>query len=136
MPVQTVLVSAAATSALTVSVMLVVHRIRQRIRTRNELLELIGQDQYAYVILDVRTEEEFRRGRIPSAMNIPFDAARERFPSENMFERIYVYGPNRRRAGSVARFLYRNGYFNVTNYGGFRGWKGPVESDTAESDAE
>ena len=103
-----------------------------RIRSRGHLIRtvsaLISQDQYEYTILDIRNEGHFAEGHIPHAVNVPFEQINDRLPTENMFQQIYVYGQNRRKVRKAVRILDKSGYFNVTSYGAYRGWKGPIET--------
>ncbi len=123
-----VIPASAASILATIFVMLLIRRIRHRIRTGRELVGLIAQDQYEYIILDVRSESEFAGERISGARNLPEDSIEGNLPTEKMFEPIYVYGRSWRQARHAARLLDTTGYFNVTCYGAFRGWKGPRDS--------
>ena len=123
-----VIITAAASILATVSVMLLIRRIRHRFRTGFRLVELIEQNQYEYIILDVRTTAEYAASRIAGALNLPAGSIADRLPTEKMFEPIYVYGSSWRQARKAAKLLDATGYFNVTCYGAFRGWKGPRDS--------
>lgn len=126
------IITAASSILATVSVMLLIRRIRHRMRTRFRLAELIEQNQYEYMILDVRTAADFAVSRIAGALNLPAGSIAENLPTEKMFEPIYVYGSTWRQARKAARLLDATGYFNVTCYGAYRGWKGP--RDTGHED--
>ena len=108
--------------------------IRRR-RIGREVGDLIAQDQCRYMILDVREENEFIQKHIADSLNIPFSRINGCFPTENMFERIIVFGPSRRKARTVSRRLDRNGYFNVTHFGAFRSWRGAVEGGPESQEA-
>lgn len=41
--------------------------------TARELEKNVGQDPYHYVVIDVRTPEEYARGHIPFSMSVPKD---------------------------------------------------------------
>ncbi len=97
------------------------------------MAELIEQDQYEFIILDIRSRTEFESSAIKGALSLPAAEIRDNLPTEKMFEPLYVCGRNWRQARSAARLLDTVGYFNVTCYGGFRGWKGPKESQQAVS---
>ena len=125
-------ITAAASALATVLVMLLVRWILYRIRTGRKLAELIGQDQFEYIIVDVRSASEYETSRITGARNLPAATLDGNLPTEKMFEPIYVYGRSWRQARRAARFLDETGYFNVTCYGGFRGWKGPKENGSNE----
>ncbi len=101
-------------------------RIRHRVLAGRELLYLTGQDSFEFILIDVRKTRDFERGHIPNAMNVPFPGCMEYLPTENMFEKIYIYGTSRHQARLVAIKLGITGYFNVSYFGAFRQWKGPV----------
>lgn len=125
------IITASASILLTILVMLSVRRLRHRKRTGLRLKELIEQDQYEYIILDVRSPKEYETSRIRGAVSLPSDEIEGHLPTERMFEPIYVYGRSRKQARLAARLLDTSGYFNVVCYGRFRGWKGPQDSGAA-----
>lgn len=134
MPFDPVYTGIATVPILILIILLLVTRIRHRFLVRKVLLYLIGQDQYEYILIDIRGSREFNRGHIPNAQNVPFAECPGYLPTENMFEKIIVYGRSRRRARMVAKMLDKTGYFNVSFYGSFRSWNGPVE--TTDTDEE
>ncbi len=80
------------------------------------------------VLLDVRTKEEYREGRIPGSRNIPLDqltgissAVKEKATP------LYVYCHSGARSGQAVSILKRMGYTNVKNIGGIMTYKGKVE---------
>ena len=83
-----------------------------------------------YVVLDVRTEEEFAQGHIPGAMLIPDYAIREEadkaLPDKDAL--ILVYCRSGRRSKSAAQILLELGYTNIREFGGILEW--PYETVT------
>lgn len=83
-----------------------------------------------YVILDVRTEEEFAQGHIPGAMLIPDYAIREEaekaLPDKDAL--ILVYCRSGRRSKNAAETLAELGYTNIREFGGILDW--PYETVT------
>lgn len=83
-----------------------------------------------YVILDVRTEEEFAQGHIPGAMLIPDYAIREEaekaLPDKDAL--ILVYCRSGRRSKNAAQILLELGYTNIREFGGIIDW--PYETVT------
>lgn len=83
-----------------------------------------------YVILDVRTEEEFAQGHIPGAMLIPDYAIREEaekaLPDKDAL--ILVYCRSGRRSKNAAQILAELGYTNIREFGGILDW--PYETVT------
>ena len=73
-----------------------------------------------YVLVDVRTRSEYRRGHIEGAINIPVDELRERLDELDREKTIVVYCQVGFRGYLADRILSQNGY-NVLNItGGLR----------------
>lgn len=77
-----------------------------------------------YIILDVRTENEFAEGHIPHAILIPdYDIesrAQEELPDKKQL--ILVYCRSGRRSKNAAAKLAEMGYSNVKEFGGIIDW--------------
>ncbi len=86
----------------------------------------IMQEQSGYVILDVRTEQEFAGGHIPNAINVPnesiADKQPEQLPDKNQM--ILVYCRSGRRSKEAAQKLADMGYTDVREFGGINTWQG------------
>lgn len=82
-----------------------------------------------YIILDVRTREEFDNGHIKGAINIPNeeigDWEIEELPNKN--QPILVYCRSGRRSISSAIKLSLLGYTNILEFGGIITWKYEIE---------
>ena len=133
MPLLTFAVLLGGVLSILCSTLMFGEMLRRR-RIGREVGSLIKQDQCRYVILDVREENEFVEKHVAASRNIPFSRSGGCFPSENMFERIIVFGPTYRKARMISRRLDRTGYFNVTHFGAFRNWRGAVETSLDNSD--
>ena len=83
-----------------------------------------------YVILDVRTEEEFAQGHIPGAILIPDYEIREEAESSlpDKDALILVYCRSGRRSKNAAQILAELGYTNIRELGGILDW--PYETVT------
>ena len=83
-----------------------------------------------YIILDVRTPEEFAEKHIPNAVNVPNETigteAIPRLPDKNQL--IMVYCRSGRRSKQAAEKLVKLGYTNVVEFGGIIDWKGETVS--------
>ena len=81
-------------------------------------------DNEDLIILDVRTEEEFRQGYIDGAILIPdYELERlaaEKLPDKNATILIYCRSGNRSRIAS--HLLIKMGYQNVYDFGGILDW--------------
>lgn len=77
-----------------------------------------------YVILDVRTLEEFDQGHIPGAILIPYDEIEEKaekiLTDKNCL--ILVYCRSGRRSKIASEALVRLGYTNIKEFGGIIDW--------------
>ena len=85
-----------------------------------------------YIILDVRTPEEFSEKHIPGAINI----ANETIGSEEIPELpdkdqlILVYCRSGNRSKQASEKLVALGYTNIIEFGGINDWPGKVVSVT------
>lgn len=77
-----------------------------------------------YIILDVRTENEFAEGHIPGAILIPDydieECAEAMLPDKKQL--ILVYCRSGRRSKNAAAKLAEMGYSNVKEFGGIIDW--------------
>ena len=89
----------------------------------------------AGVWVDVRSEEDYRKERIPGALHMPLDTARQDHVILEEYDTIVVYGHDRSspRAFALSKLLLELGHKDVrTLLGGFAAWKQagqPVEGD-------
>lgn len=85
--------------------------------------------QEGYVILDVRTQEEYDQGHIPGAIVIPDtevkDKAEEMLPDKDQL--ILVYCRSGRRSKNAAQILAELGYTNIREFGGIIDWPYEIE---------
>ena len=85
--------------------------------------------QEGYVILDVRTQEEFASGHIPGAICIPNESISpdvlQQLPDKNQLLLVYCRSGNRSKQASQK--LADLGYTNVVEFGGIRDWPGEIE---------
>lgn len=82
-----------------------------------------------YVILDVRTQEEYDQGHIPGALLIPHDAiakqAQDILTDKNQLILVYCRSGNRSKQASAS--LVELGYTNVVEFGGINDWPYEIE---------
>ena len=82
-----------------------------------------------YIILDVRTQEEFDEKHIPGAVLIPdyeiADKAEDILTDKNQL--ILVYCRSGRRSKLAAEELVKLGYTNIKEFGGIIDW--PYETE-------
>lgn len=89
----------------------------------------IMDDTEGYLILDVRTQEEYDEGHIPGAVVIPHTEVEARAEAElpDKEQVILVYCRSGRRSKLVAQALAELGYTNVKEFGGILDWPYEVE---------
>ena len=78
-----------------------------------------------YIILDIRTPEEFAAGHIAGAILIPDYEIGEKAESilANKDQLILVYCRSGRRSKNAASELATLGYTNIKEFGGINDWK-------------
>ena len=96
-----------------------------------EEAKALMESETDYVILDVRTEEEFAEGYIAGAILIPDYAIKEK--AESMLpdkdQLILVYCRSGRRSKLAASELVTLGYTNVKEFGGIIDWRYGIVRD-------
>ncbi len=84
----------------------------------------IMEKEKDYIILDVRTAEEFQEGHIPGAVNLDHEETKARageiLPEKGQL--ILVYCRSGRRSKIAAETLLELGYTNVKEFGGILDW--------------
>ena len=81
-----------------------------------------------YIILDVRTPEEFADKHIPGAINIPNETiSTEEIPElPNKDQLILVYCRSGNRSKQASEKLVALGYTNIVEFGGINDWPGEI----------
>ena len=96
--------------------------------TAEEAKEIMDSEE-AYIILDVRTQEEYDQGHIPGAILIP-DTEIKAKAEEVLTDKdqlILVYCRSGRRSKLAAEALVELGYTNIREFGGIIDWPYEVE---------
>jgi len=73
------------------------------------------------LLIDVRTPEEFNRGHLPGAINIPYTEIRQNIGrlTRDRQARIVLYCRSGRRSGIAQKTLVDMGYTSVINAGSY-----------------
>ena len=89
------------------------------------------EEENDYIILDVRTPEEFAEKHIPDAINIPNETiGTEEIPElPDKEQLILVYCRSGNRSKQASEKLVRLGYTNIVEFGGINDWPGETVSD-------
>lgn len=91
--------------------------------------ELIDSENN-YIILDVRTQEEYDEGHIPDAILVPYTDIDENI-SEILIDKnqlILVYCRSGNRSKIASQSLADLGYTNVKEFGGINTWTYEIEN--------
>lgn len=91
---------------------------------------LLMEREIGYIILDVRTPQEFAAGHIPNAINIPNETigASEISALPDKDQLIFVYCRSGRRSKEAAQKLVSLGYTSIVEFGGILDWTGETVS--------
>ena len=92
-------------------------------------IEKIMNENENYIILDVRTIEEYNDGHIPNAICIPNETIDEnvvnKLPNKEQLILIYCRSGNRSKQATIK--LKDLGYLNLIEFGGIIDWPGEIE---------
>ena len=95
-----------------------------------ELMEI----ETDYIILDVRTQEEYETAHIPGAICIPNEIiGTEDIPElPDKEQLILVYCRSGNRSKQASEKLAKQGYTNIIEFGGINSWTGETVSGSEE----
>ena len=84
------------------------------------------EEESGYIILDVRTPEEFAESHIPGAINIPNETiGTDEIPElPDKDQLILVYCRSGNRSKQASEKLAALGYTNIVEFGGINDWPG------------
>ena len=89
------------------------------------------EEESGYIILDVRTPEEFSERHIPNAINIPNETIGsediQELPDKDQLILVYCRSGNRSKQASGK--LAELGYTNIVEIGGINDWTGDTVSE-------
>ena len=96
--------------------------------TAEEAKQIMDSEE-GYIILDVRTQEEYDQGHIPGAIVISHDEIEEKAEEvlTDKDQLILVYCRSGRRSKIAAEALVELGYTNIKEFGGIIDWPYEVE---------
>ncbi len=89
------------------------------------------EEETGYIILDVRTAQEYEETHIPDAINIPNESIDSEdipeLPDKNQLILVYCRSGNRSKQASEK--LANLGYTNIVEFGGINDWPGETVSE-------
>ena len=97
--------------------------------TAEEAKQIMDSEE-GYIILDVRTQEEYEEGHIPGATQISHEEIIEKAEEvlTDKDQLILVYCRSGRRSKLAAEALVELGYTNIKEFGGIIDWPYEVEN--------
>lgn len=95
--------------------------------TMQEAVDMMEKEEN-YIILDVRTEQEYAAGHIPGAILLPNETIGTepipQLPDKDQLIMVYCRSGNRSKQASDK--LVKLGYTNIVEFGGINSWPGEV----------
>ncbi|WP_319561703.1 rhodanese-like domain-containing protein [Marispirochaeta sp.] len=91
-------------------------------RDPEKLQLLIEEESTPYLLLDVRTPVEYKSGYIPTAENLPLQVIGNNPPAVEKDSLLIVYCRSGNRSAQAKRFLEKEGFTNVVDFGGINRW--------------
>ncbi len=96
--------------------------------TAEEARQIMDSEE-SYIILDVRTQEEFDESHIPGATLLPLDSiesmAESVLPDKDQLILVYCRSGNRSKQAS--ELLTNLGYSRIVEFGGIKSWPYEIE---------
>lgn len=89
---------------------------------------LLTGEVVAEQVVDLREPDRFRRGHLPGALNVPYNAFQEEAPERlDPSRTVLVVDPGGARAAEMATWLRARGFQAGYLEGGMAAWTGPLE---------
>ena len=93
-------------------------------------------DSSKYMLIDVRNRDEYVRGHIPGAVNMPYENF-DRMRKKLSRKMVYIFYCDRGATSLLAaRRLYRDGYDVLSVIGGMHAYTGPLVTEAAWRDPD
>jgi rhodanese-related sulfurtransferase len=101
--------------------------------TSQALKEKIDRQDTDYVLVDVRSSQEFQASRIPSAISIPWFVFQEKDTIDHIKallngRKLIVYGTSGQRSANALLQINRQGLSGIHLVGGMNGWQTEIEA--------
>ncbi|MBR2832324.1 MAG: rhodanese-like domain-containing protein [Oscillospiraceae bacterium] len=102
--------------------------------TQEEAARLMEAEK-DYILLDVRTREEYAEAHIPGAVCVPNEEIGTEPPPElpDKDQLILIYCRSGRRSKEAAQKLFDMGYTRIREFGGIITWPGETVSDISDA---
>lgn len=97
-------------------------------RDAQNLKTLLESQREDYLLIDVRSQEEFKEGHIPGAINIAHTFIKEKIEETDKEALIILYCRSGNRSAQALKSLKESGYTNLLNFGSYKNWKYDLKS--------
>ncbi|HLR08235.1 MAG TPA: rhodanese-like domain-containing protein [Bacillota bacterium] len=120
------------TYVFTILIILIAVGLFRYLRQRT-FLKVLTEEQFKEgyrkaQLIDVREPQEFEKGHILGARNIPLTQLRQRLAELRKDQPIYLYCAGSSRSTRAAHLLHKKGYKDICQLkGGFRKWTGKIK---------
>ncbi len=100
---------------------------------QRSILKMLTQEQFIEgyrkaQLIDVREPQEFDRGHIRGARNIPLTQLKQSLAAIRPDKPVYLYCQNTSRSARAAHVLHKNKYKDLyVLQGGFKKWTGKID---------
>ncbi len=91
-----------------------------------EALIATAESGEGYVLIDVRTPQEYAGGHIPTAVNIDYREIEDALSEMDRDQPVVLYCRTGNRSSRADRTLQQMGFTNVVDFGGIIHWDGRV----------
>lgn len=90
------------------------------------LEQLLEEASQAFILVDVRTEQEFAQGHIPGALNYDYRIIAHALKDTDPAQPVVVYCRSGNRSGQAERTLRAMGFTQVFDFGAVSRWPGAL----------
>lgn len=117
---------------IAVIVAIIVYVVLRYLKQR-KYLKTLTEDQFRQgyrkaQLIDVREPQEFKKGHILGARNIPVTQMKQRLVEIRKDKPVFLYCQSGSRSARAAELLYKKGYLDINQLkGGFKRWTGKVK---------
>ena len=90
------------------------------------LKDVVEDQELDYLLVDVRTPQEYSGGHIPTAINVDYRQVDEGLADVDRDQLVIVYCRSGNRSGQAFTTLESMGFTNLVDFGGINRWEGEL----------
>ncbi|MDV5976300.1 UNVERIFIED_CONTAM: rhodanese-like domain-containing protein [Streptococcus canis] len=92
----------------------------------------IAIEQGHVQVVDVREEQEYKSGHVPTAINIPLSTFADHYQELSSQQEVHVICQTGVRSAQAVAFLEEKGYPAISVEGGTKAWRGKLVKETTD----